>query len=111
MLFRSVDACYTQVDAKVTDMAVCDKMFPTAGDARLVAGAPRTDDILKCQLKPVSAADYKMALSADQMAKLKAAFPEGVCDYAKPGVGQVPLEGTWLKYPRNSQSKAVAAVK
>ena len=98
-----VDACYTAADAKVTDMAVCDKLFPTAGDPRLAAGAPRTDDILKCQLKPVSAADYKVAPSAEQMARLRQAFPEGVCDYSKPGVGQVALAGTWAVYSGNGK--------
>ena len=47
-----------------------------------------TDDIFKCQLKPIDAADYKTAPNADQMAQLKAVFPDGVCDYSKPGVGQ-----------------------
>ena len=100
-----VDSCFpTKQGAlvgateKVTDKATCDKLFPFAGDARLAAGAPATNDVFKCQLKPVDAADYKAALSADQMTRLKAIFPEGVCDYTKPGVNQVPLAGTWAVF-------------
>jgi hypothetical protein len=33
------------------------------------------------------------------MGRLEAIFPNGVCDYSKPGVGQVPLRGTYLKLP------------
>jgi hypothetical protein len=29
---------------------------------------------------------------------MKAAFPTGVCDFSKPGVGQVPIKGTYQKY-------------
>jgi hypothetical protein len=25
-------------------------------------------------------------------------FPEGVCDWSRPGVGTAPVEGTWLNY-------------
>jgi len=29
---------------------------------------------------------------------LEAMFPGGVCDWSKPGVGQVPNTRTWLSY-------------
>ena len=38
------------------------------------------------------------SLSDAQLTRLKAIFPQGVCDWTKPGVGQVPLAGTWLRY-------------
>jgi hypothetical protein len=102
-----VDACFTAVDAKVTDMGLCAELFPIASDARIVAGAPMTDDILKCQLKPVSAADYTgpRKPDADQLKALAAIFPEGVCDWTKPGVNQVALAGTWGVYGENGQVK------
>jgi len=100
-----VDACYPAVSGaligateKVTDMARCKALFPFAADARLAAGAPPSDDVFKCALKPVDAKDYKPALTADQLAQLARIFPEGVCDYAKPGVGQEPLAGTWAVF-------------
>jgi Tannase-like family of unknown function (DUF6351) len=53
---------------------------------------------LHCMLKPIDAKDYKQQLSAEQLAQLARIFPEGVCDYAKAGVGQEPLAGTWAVF-------------
>jgi hypothetical protein len=97
-----VDTCYAvsagafvgRVD-KITDRARCDQIFPGAADARMAAGGPLTGEILKCQLKPVSASDYKVAPNAEQTAALRKIFPSGVCDYSKPGVGFVAKATTW----------------
>ena len=43
---------------------------------------------LKCQLKPVSAADYSVSFDSAEMARLNAIFPNGVCDWSKAGVSQ-----------------------
>lgn len=100
-----VDACFPTVAGslvgkfeKVTDASRCRELFPYAGDPRIAAGAPMTDDYFKCQLKPVDAKDYKATPNADQMAALQKAFPEGVCDFSKPPVGFAPLAGTWAIY-------------
>jgi hypothetical protein len=100
-----VDTCYPAVAGprigateKVTDVARCKALFRFAADARLAAGAPASDDVFKCALKPIDAKDYKQALTAEQLAQLARIFPEGVCDYAKPGVGQEPLAGTWAVF-------------
>ena len=50
------------------------------------AGVSLASNNLKCQLKPVDAAEYKVAISATELTRLKSIFPSGVCDYAKPGV-------------------------
>ena len=89
------DLCYLTGDSAfanpITDMAVCD------ADARLVkhasprqvAGGALAENILKCQLKPLNLADYTgVTFSAAQQARLAAAFPGGVCDWSKLGVGQ-----------------------
>ena len=89
------DLCYLTGDTAfanpITDMAVCD------ADARLVkhasprqvAGGALAENILKCQLKPLNLADYTgVTFSAAQQARLAAAFPGGVCDWSKLGVGQ-----------------------
>jgi len=98
-----VDACYPTVAGplvgaieKLTDQDRCKKLFPFAGDARLAAGAPASDDVYKCQLKPVDMGDYKIAPTADRLAQLQKIFPDGVCDYRKPGVEQARLAGTWV---------------
>ena len=76
----------------------CNAMFPPHGDARMVAGGTPANDIMKCELKAVDAADYPSSMSAALLGRLKKAFPDGVCDWSKPGVGQVKQVGVWLKY-------------
>jgi hypothetical protein len=76
----------------------CRDNYPLHGDPRTAAGASRRNDVLKCQLKPVTLADYRVRFTAAQQARLAQIFPQGVCDWTKPGVGAVPLEGTWLRY-------------
>ncbi|MFS2048053.1 DUF6351 family protein [Variovorax sp. CT11-76] len=93
---RSVfDFCYLSSDAtqttKVTDPAACDADpgLVLHGSPRQVAGGARTENILKCQLKPIAAADYAPSTLSDaQLGRLRAVFPDGVCDFGKPGVGQ-----------------------
>jgi uncharacterized tannase-like protein DUF6351 len=61
---------------------------------RQVAGGPRAENIYKCQLKPLvfTGPDYGGAqFSDDQKTRLKAVFPDGVCNWTVPGVGQVPV--------------------
>ncbi len=101
----AVDTCYApkggadiSAIARITDKATCAKLFPMASDPRMVAGGPATADVFKCQLKPVDAKDYKTAPSADQLAQLQKVFPAGVCDYAKPGVGQGVKVVTWAMF-------------
>jgi hypothetical protein len=84
----------------------CNDLFPPHLTPRLVAGAPLTDDIMKCQLKPIDAKDYKVEFSAMEMAQLRQLFPGGVCDYLKPGVMQAPPVGTYLALPLNESATA-----
>ena len=93
-----VDACYLSAGQKITSAELCAEVFPYHDHPRLIAGAPQTEDIIKCQLKPVDAADYSASLTEDQLSQIRDVFPEGVCDYSKPGVGQVAMAGTWLGY-------------
>jgi hypothetical protein len=72
--------------------------YPNHSEPRIVAGAPIANDVLKCQLKPANPADYKVRFTPAQAARLRAVFPTGVCDFSKPGVGQVPLKGTYQRY-------------
>lgn len=63
--------------------------WPVFRDTRVAAGEPLTSDIMKCQLKPLNLGDYRVNFTATQWSRLNAVFPNGVCDYSKPGVGQV----------------------
>lgn len=90
-----VDSCYDATVQKFTDAAKCSQMFPYASDPRLVAGAPPADDVFKCSLKPVDAKDYKGSLTAEQMNRIKTIFPQGVCDYSRPGIAQMKVAEGW----------------
>ena len=76
----------------------CATQFPVFSNTRLVAGQPLDQAILKCSLAPIHFSAYSVTFTTDQKARLQAAFPHGVCDYSRRGVGQRPPRGTWLSY-------------
>lgn len=76
----------------------CAALYPAPGSPRHVAGAPIAADIIKCQLKPPTMADYVPVFTAGQQQRLFALFAGGVCDWSRPGVEQQGLRGTWLKF-------------
>jgi hypothetical protein len=81
----------------------CSALYPVYAHPRHQAGGPLAADVLKCELKPIDAADYTVPLSADERARLQAIFPDGVCNWSKPGVEQVPVV-TWASFgpsPKN----------
>lgn len=81
---------------RIFDMAVCDqnRFLKPSLSPRQVAGGPRSEDVLKCQLKPLNAADYTgVTFSADQLNRLNAVFSTGVCDWSRPGVQQQAAQG------------------
>ncbi|NUZ04711.1 DUF6351 family protein [Piscinibacter koreensis] len=71
--------------------------WPVFRDTRVAAGEDLTSDIMKCQLKPLTIADYFVSFTQAQWSRLQAVFPNGVCDYSKPGVGQV-VPQQWLTF-------------
>jgi hypothetical protein len=93
---QAVDACWI-AGQKVTNMTLCRTLLPYFGTPRIAAGAPLADDILKCQLKPLDRADYRVTFTDDQWTRLQKAFPTGVCDYRLPGVAQQPSI-PWLTF-------------
>ena len=100
-----VDACWTkdQTPKKVVEKqqyltGQCNDIYPSHAFPRYVAGAGIANAIIKCQLRPVSAADYKVAFTADDMARLKKIFAGGVCDWTKPSVDWQALGGTWQNF-------------
>jgi hypothetical protein len=98
------DACWTPEGEKIVEPLTfdgkgrCNQLYPAHSDPRMVAGAPLTDDILKCALKPVDPKDYSQPLTPDQIAGLNAVFPQGVCDYSRPGIAQQLVDGAWHRY-------------
>jgi hypothetical protein len=78
------------VDVGLDTPACPVKYFATP---RIVAGEPLTRAIFKCQVRPLdfNSSEYGGAtFDAGQQARLRAIFATGVCDWSKPGVGQVP---------------------
>ncbi len=78
----------------------CDSLYPSAPSPREIAGAPVESNIVKCQLKAVTLDDYAVSFEPEQMYRLRNIFPEGVCNWSVPGVGQKGLKGTWQTFNR-----------
>ena len=76
------------------DGTTCNKMWGSWTNPRIVAGGPVAANIIKCQMKPVSAGDYKVSFTPEQMTRMKKIFAGGVCDWSKPGIGQAGVV-TW----------------
>ena len=52
--------------------------------------------MIKCRLKPVDPADYAERPSDAQLGRgLSEIFPDGVCDWDKPAVGDVKRSIVW----------------
>ncbi|SFE15062.1 DUF6351 family protein [Paracidovorax konjaci] len=103
---EAADACWDPATAqRITEPAtpdgagLCRALYPLTPPPRMAAGGPLSDDVLKCRLQPVAAADYAPFVpTPEQLARLARTFPQGVCDYRQPGVGQRPPAGTWQRY-------------
>jgi Tannase-like family of unknown function (DUF6351) len=93
----TVAARCTDGNGKEVPSETCDQTVSAYGTPRIGADEPMSDDVMKCQLKPLRREDYPVTFTDPQWQALQHAFPGGVCDYSKPGVSQhgaVP----WLTY-------------
>ena len=98
-----VDSCYLANDVRIIEPqnfsgGECNKTYKTFPPPRMIAGGPITNNVLKCQLKPIDPADYAVPFTDADRQRLRRAFPNGVCDWKKPGVEQQKPVGTWLQY-------------
>jgi hypothetical protein len=104
----AIDACYSGVGNQLPSQT-CPTLYPYYSDPRIEAGMSFTDDVIKCQLKPLSRTDYgSVRFTAAEWAQLRSAFPTGVCDYSKAGVSQsttVP----WLTYQNGPGGESLGA--
>lgn len=100
----ATDACFDASGQRFNESpqyggtGVCATMYPVHSEPRQQAGAPWTNDINKCQLKPIDYAAYSVGFSDAQKARLAAVFPDGLCDWSRPGLGQVAFKGGYQKY-------------
>lgn len=95
----AVDSCLPEgADEPETGVDVyerpgpCRDDYPISGDPRTAAGGPRSGHVVKCSLKPVDPADYEVPVTAAQLERIEEIFPQGVCDWEEPSVGEtVPV--------------------
>ncbi len=76
---------------------VCQELYPAYQTPRHVAGAPLANNVVKCELKATAASDYEVEFSDAEMDRLKKTFPDGVCDWTRPGKYAGYL-GTWRSF-------------
>lgn len=104
------DACFDEAGTEIREPQIfdparlfdntagrCNGLYPPHAGPRMIAGGPLTNDVLKCQLKPLDRSDYQVSFTDQEWARLLRIFPGGVCDWSKPGVGQVATK-TWLSF-------------
>ena len=95
-----VDACYSPAGERIVETQAfsggeCNKLYPTFPSPRMLAGGPMSNDVLKCHLKPVDFADYRVEFTDEEKVRLRAIFRDGVCDWRKPGVQQAGAVSQW----------------
>ncbi len=101
----AIDSCFDEeglVIARGSDVwdgewnqrpnGVCMEVYPSFPTSREIAGAPVSGDIFKCELQPVNQAIARGLYGGVDMnpyrEQLNTIFPQGVCDYSRPGLGE-----------------------
>ena len=95
----AVDGCWQNATTFIAEPqtlssqpdSTCNTLFPSWTASYYQAGGPLAANILRCQLKPISPADYAVVFTPAELARLSSIFPTGVCDWSRTGVGQVPV--------------------
>jgi hypothetical protein len=92
------DVCTDGVGNVIPNQTVCELINPIFTTPRIVAGESIATDSNKCRLKPLLRSDYApVQFTEAQWAQVASAFPDGVCDFSRPGVdqrGAIP----WMTY-------------
>jgi len=96
------DSCILQ-DQRSNDLNQC-VAFAYHANPLIAAGGPLSNDIVKCALTPLPVmwpADGSFGSVPftptvgpvlGQWDRLRAALPDGICDFSRPGIGQVPVQ-------------------
>ena len=92
----AVDGCWSNATTFIAEPQTfgrlpnsqCNTLFPSFAFPRYVAGGPLAANIIKCQLKPIDMNGYAVSLTSAELTRLHAIFPDGVCDWSKPGANQ-----------------------
>jgi hypothetical protein len=84
----------------------CAEIYEAFPTPRTVAGAPLTNDIVSCRLKPLDPADYTVSFTPAEWASLQEIFPDGVCDWTQPDAHAEGYQGTWLSFGPSEVNRA-----
>ncbi len=110
-----VDHCWDSGDAErvrvIEPLAYpgegkCGAIYPAYPTPRHVAGAPLTNDVVSCRLKPLDPADYRVTFTPAEWAELQTIFPDGVCDWTQPDAHAGAYQGTWLSFGPSEVNRA-----
>ncbi len=102
-----VDACWieseearrkVEVEQTYTGDSECNLSYPAYPTPRQVAGAPLANDIVSCQLRPLTRSDYGVTFNAFEWAALNRVFPDGVCDWSRGDASGAHHQGTWVSF-------------
>lgn len=93
------DMCFV-AGRQITDEGVCDVVWPYFGAPRTVAGMSMAHDVFDCVLRPLNRRDDygPLPFTDAQWERLGATFPDGVCDFTRPGLGQEHRTVPWMTY-------------
>lgn len=76
----------------------CGEIYPVYSTPRQVAGAPLSNDIISCVLKPLDRQDYAAVVDDAQWQALQSVFPDGVCDWNPGDAHGASYQGTWQSF-------------
>ncbi len=92
----ATDACWiggnrTDGVARIGDPNPCETTYAPYSLPVNRAGKPLDSITAKCSLKPIDPTDYGSP-TPQQVERLNSVFPNGVCDFSKPGPGETRLQ-------------------
>jgi hypothetical protein len=91
------DQCSDGIGTKLMSKLCPAAVVPVYGTPRTVAGEAISTDQNKCTLQPLDRSSYAVRFTDAQWTQVSQAFPDGVCNYAKPGASQQPTIA-WMTY-------------
>ena len=87
-------------------VGACSEIYPAYPTPRHVAGAPLANNIVSCQLKSLTAADYEVEFTGEEWVALEVIFPNGVCDWTQRDLYSEGYQGTWLSFGPSEVNRA-----
>lgn len=93
------DRCVVDALAQVCDVEQLQVLQTRLSTPRQEAGGPLANDIVACRLQPLTRelVASPVPFTDAEWAQLQEVFPQGACDWTRPGIGQGPAQ-TWLRY-------------